>query len=91
MSSVDDVWKFWSQFVFRDAMAYVSLSLAIRSGDWHLRTASLKEMVPLFTAFDHQTYQKLISNHSADILNLPNSILLMFSQGAFVLNITGRE
>ena len=48
-------------------------------------------MASLFTAFDHQTYQKLISNHIADLLDLPDSIMLMLSQGAFVVNITGRE
>ena len=72
-------------------MAYISLFLAIHSGDWHLRIASLKEMVPLFTTFDHPTYQKLISKHIADLFNLPESIMLMLSQGVFVLNITGRE
>ncbi len=91
MSSSDDVWKLWSQFVFRDGMAYISLFLAIRSGDWHLRIASLKEMVPVFTAFDHPTYQKLISHHIADLLELPDSIMVMLSQGAFVINIMGRE
>ena len=65
-------------------MAYISLFLAMRSGDWHLRIASLKKMVPLLTAFDHPTYQKLISNHIADLLDFPDSIMLMLSQGAFV-------
>ena len=32
--------------VSKDAMAYISLFLAIRSGDWHLLIVSLKKMVP---------------------------------------------
>ena len=91
MSELDETWKFWSQFVFIDAMAYICLFIAIRSGDWHLRTGSLKQMAPVFTAFDHPTYQKLISNHISDLLDLPSSIMLMLAQGAFVVNITGRE
>ena len=63
----------------------------MRSGDWSLRMGSVKQMAPLLTAFDHPTYQKLISNHIMDILSLPGSILLMLSQGAFVVNISGRE
>lgn len=90
MGSEDDTWKFWVQFVFVDALAYVGLFLAIRSGDWVLRMGSMKAMAPLFTAFDHPTYQKLISNHIHDLLRIPQ-VLLMFSQGAFVVNISGRE
>ncbi len=48
-------------------------------------------MAPLFTAFDHTTYQKLISDHITDLLELPESIMLMFAQGAFVVSITGRD
>jgi len=73
-----------------DAMAYVGLFLAIRSGDWQLRVASMKLMAPIFTAFDHQTYQKLIAQHIADILCMPPSILSMFQQGGFVISISGR-
>ena len=77
--------------MFVDAMAYVSLFFAIRSGDWHLRMSSVKSTAAVFTAFDHPTYQKLISNHLSDLLSLPRSVLLMFEQGAFVVNITGRS
>ena len=53
MAQKDDTWRFWVQFAFQDAMAYVTLFLAIRSGNWKLRVASLQQMAPLFTAFDH--------------------------------------
>ena len=86
----DDTWKFWIQFVFQDAMAYIGLYLAIRSGDWHLRMASMKLMAPTFTAFDHPTYQKLISQHLADLLSMPAPIMTMFEQGTFVVSILGR-
>lgn len=91
MSAEDETWRFWVQFVFVDAMAYISLYLAMRSGNWHLRMCSMKNMAPVFTAFDHPTYQKLISNHLSDLVNLPASIQLMLAQGAFVVNISGRE
>ena len=66
MSERDETWKFWIHFVFKDALAYVGFFLAIHSGDWYLRTGCAKLMAPIFTVFDHPTYQKLISNHIAD-------------------------
>ena len=42
MAIKDDTFKFWMQFVFIDAMAYVGLFLAFRSGCWELRIASMK-------------------------------------------------
>ena len=90
MAKTDDTWKFWANFVFMDVMAYVSFFLAMRSGDWTLRLYSLKQMVPVFTAFDHLTYQKLISDHLADVQQLPESIRAMFNQGAHVVSLTGR-
>ena len=41
MARKDDTWRFWVQFVFEDAMAYVSPFMAIRSGNWDLRLASI--------------------------------------------------
>lgn len=40
MAAADTNWKFWIQFVFKDALAYIGLYLAIRSGNWLLRLAS---------------------------------------------------
>lgn len=43
--------------MFVDAMAYVSLFFALRSGDWHLRMSLVKSIAAAFTEFDHPTYQ----------------------------------
>ena len=67
MARTDDTWHFWVQFVFEDAMAYLSLFIAICSGNWDLRVASIKSMAAIFTAFDHPTYQRVISQHIEDI------------------------
>ena len=90
MARTDETWRFWVQFIFEDAMAYISLFIAIRSGDWELRVASIKSMAALFTAFDHPTYQKLISRHLEDIVKMPAPITAMFRQGAFVVSVSGR-
>ena len=47
-------------------------------------------MAALFTAFDHTTYQNVISQHLEDIAKMPAPIIAMFRQGAFVVSITGR-
>jgi len=76
--------------VFQDAIAYVSIFLAIQSGDWNLRVASMKSMAALYTAFDHPNYQKLISQHLEDVLTMPAPIITMFQQGTFGVSICGR-
>ena len=50
----------------------------------------MKSMAAVFTAFDHPTYQKLISQHLEDIATMPAPIIAMFRQGAFVVSVTGR-
>ena len=41
------------QFVFNDCYIYLALYLAKRGSSWKLRLSSLKQMAPLFTAFDN--------------------------------------
>ena len=89
MANNDDT-CIWRYCVFEDALPYIGLFLALRSGDWDLRIASLKQMAPVFTIFNHKTCQKVISQHLTNLLQMPNSIIGMFKQGAFVVNIKGR-
>ena len=43
-------------------LAYVGLFVGVHTANWHLRTGSIKKMAPIFSAFDHPTYEKLISD-----------------------------
>ena len=47
-------------------------------------------MAAMFTAFDHPTYQRVISQHLEDVLVMPAPVRTMFQQGAFVVSVSGR-
>ena len=44
LAEIDDMWRFWNAFVFRDCFAYIGLYVAIRGGLWNLRVASLRNV-----------------------------------------------
>lgn len=90
-ASTNDTWKFWNDFVFHDCLAYVGLYLAIRGGMWELRMASLKEMCPLFTAFDRFNYLKILPKHFAEVMCMPENIRHCLVKGGFVCNIRGTK
>ena len=82
--------QFWCQFLFQDCLAYIALFLAIRSGDWELRVAAMKLMVPLFTSFDRPKYSKLIPHHFLEMYRLPTAVLAHLKKGGFTVSILGR-
>ena len=45
----NQTFQFWCQFVFKDCFAYIALYLAMRSGNWYLRVAALKQMAALYS------------------------------------------
>ena len=89
MSEKHNTFKFWNQFLEKDCFCYISLWIAIRSGNWDLRLASLKEMIPLFHAFDRLNYAHLIPLHLNMLNGLPNYIIKDFKDGAFVFSTNG--
>ena len=89
MSEQFPTFRFWDNFLQGDCLAYIQLWVAVRKGDWFLRMAALKLMVPLFNAFDRQNYSKLIPLHLSQMYGLPNHILDHFVNGAWVTSIKG--
>ncbi|XP_030853471.1 uncharacterized protein LOC100890520 isoform X1 [Strongylocentrotus purpuratus] len=89
MSLKHTTFKFWNQFLRKDCHCYISLWIAIRSANWDLRLASLKEMVPLFHAFDRLNYAQLIPLHLNMLNGLPDYIIQDFKDGGFVNSLSG--
>jgi len=54
------------------------------------RVSSLKQVTPLFAAFDWPSYQKIITQHLEDTLTYPEIIRHCFEHGAFVVSIKDR-
>lgn len=90
MAENDPNWMFWHEFVSLNGFSYIALYLSIRSANWDLRLGSLKLMAPIFCAFDRPIYRKLIPQHLADCLLLPDEIKEKFASGGFAVSITGR-
>ena len=52
--------------------------------------AALKQMAPLFTAFDRPKYSKLIPLHKKEMLSIPEKIKSHLRSGGFSVSILGR-
>ena len=83
--------KFWKQFLFEDCLSYVGLFMSLRYRTWDLRMACLKKMVPLFTAYDHTCYERLIPRHLHDVFRLPDSLKSHFVRGAFSIRLKKKD
>ena len=64
-------------------------ALADENGNWKLRLSSLKNMAPLFAAFDRDTYERIAPNHLADLQQYPQQILSAFESGGFTVSLGG--
>ena len=91
VSDSDETDRFWNMFIHKDMITYVALWLALRRGDWRQRTCCLKEVAPLFHAFDRTTYQDLIVQHIGNIHSYPQEVVDSLESGGFVANISGNS
>ncbi len=89
-ANTNATWKFWTQFVFEDAFAYINLYIALRSRNCKLRLACLKLMATIFSAYEHFTCKKIIAQHLADVLAYPSSIVEQLKKGCFSVSLSGR-
>ena len=80
-SAQDDTCKLWGMFVLEDCLPYIGLYFAMRSGNWNLRMYCIKQMAPLFSAYDRTTYQRLIPRHVAELLRAPPELLHCLQNG----------
>jgi hypothetical protein len=91
LAARDDTCKMWCKFVLEDCLPYIGLYIAMRSGNWNLRMYSIKEMAPLFSAYDRITYQRLIPRLIAELLKAPPpEILSCLQNGGFVVSLSGK-
>ena len=79
----------WTNLLLRDLASYIRLWLAVRTGDWLLRCASVKGMSPLFAALDRRNYAEVSAVHLADIWQYPQPLLDHFKRGAFAVSMRG--
>ena len=84
LSQRQDTIHFWYNFISKDCFAHLSLFVSIRYRNWALRTASIKQLSALFSAFDSSTHQG-ITAHLADLANMPQPILTHLEKGAFAV------
>ena len=84
----DEVTQFWTQYLsFLDL--YVGYYFSIRSGNWHLRNACLKQMIDLFFSYSKPKYEQLCTETLYDILCLPQDILMHFQNGEWTVSLNG--
>ena len=86
-----DTFSFWDSFVHIDFMNYFGFYIAIRTRNWELRNACLKQLACLFHSFDKHNYLRMIPYHIADLQTFPTDVLDFFSKGCFSVSISGEH
>lgn len=82
-TNCDKPQNFGLKFVFCDFYANVSLFLAVCGSNWDLRTYSLQQMAPVFSAYGRDLYQCIIPIHLADVQQYPAELVQFLQNGGF--------
>lgn len=79
-SNEDEISRFWAT-TLRMLNTYMGYYIAIRSGNWLLRNACLRSILPLLFAYNHNKYEELGTMAIMDTLTLPDDVLQRFLSG----------
>ena len=88
-SNEDEISRFWANSLLM-LNTYVGYYVAIRSGNWLLRNACLRDSLPLLFAYNHNKYEELSTMAIMDALTLPNDLLQTFLNGGWTVSVKGR-
>ena len=87
----------WSRFLLDDYPAYLSLRVALRTGDFKLRLAALRRIAPISCGYGKDRYQWLVSVHLADMTRMTDddmasvSCLFATSLGGDAFSLVGLD
>ena len=87
--AVNELFSFWHTFIHEHCMAYITLYLSGRSGNWNLRMHSLKMLMPLFHLTTSTFYYRLLPRHLHDLQKYPKCVLDHLKKGGFVMSLGG--
>ena len=88
-SNKDEISRFWAT-TLRMLNTYMGYFIAIRSGNWLLRNACLRSILPLLCAYNHNMYEELSTMAIMDTLTLPDNVLQRFLNGGWTVSVKGR-
>ena len=77
--------------MLKDFHAYYAMVIAIRTGNWSLRIASLKMITTRFVQSGAHTYKWLLLWDLANVHGYPDSILKNLELGAWVSTLQDRQ
>ena len=88
-SNEDEISRFWATTLLM-LNTYIGYYIAIRSGNWLLRNACLRDTLPLLFAYNHNKYEELSTMAIMDTLTLPNNVLQRFLNGGWTVSVKGQ-
>ena len=81
---------FWARW-FETLSAYISLYMAIRTGNWHLRCSALYRMAAITFALHRPKYEEVISYAVWDDYIIPDKLRLLFETGEWTVSALGKH
>ena len=84
----DEVSRFWAELL-TILNAYMGLYFSIRSGNFMLRNACVKQIAPIFFAYSRDKYEELTLTNLQDYMTFPQELLDELMEGKWTVSLKG--